>query len=48
MTSIASYASSYVESVSSMNKQAVPEENDIADFNLSKRRISWHVKNFRG
>lgn len=46
--SIASYASSYVESVSNMNKQTTPEENDIADYNLSKRRVEWSVKNFRG
>jgi len=46
--SIASYASSFVESAQIINRQTQPEENDIADYNSSKRRIEWHVKNFRG
>ena len=29
-------------------KKAVPEELDRADFNVSKRRVEWTVKNFRG
>jgi hypothetical protein len=31
-----------------LNKTGTPEENDIADYNISKRRIEWQVKNFRG
>lgn len=31
-----------------MNKPVAPEDNDIADYNLSKRRVEWQVKNFRG
>jgi hypothetical protein len=26
----------------------MPEDQDIADFNVSKRRVEWRVKNFRG
>jgi len=49
ISSIASYASSYVESANQyMTKQPLPQENDVADFNTSKRRIEWIVKNFRG
>jgi hypothetical protein len=40
---MASYASSYVET-----KPAQPEENDIADYNSSKHKVEWKVKNFRG
>ena len=46
--SIASYAGSYVDSVSNMSRQAQPEDNDICDYNLSKRTVVWSVKNFRG
>lgn len=46
--SIASYATSFVESAQTMNKSSTPEENDIADYNSSKRRVEWIVKNFRG
>lgn len=31
-----------------MTKQPAPQDNDTADFNTSKRRIEWNVKNFRG
>lgn len=49
IASIASYASSYVESANQyMTKQPLPQDNDVADFNTSKRRIEWIVKNFRG
>jgi hypothetical protein len=46
--SIASYASSFVEQAQTINKASTPEENDLADYNLSKRRVEWTVKNFRG
>ena len=48
MASLASYAGSYVNSMSDANKQAQPEENDFADYDMSKRRVEWKVKNFRG
>ena len=39
-----------MESANSMMtaKKPVPEELDRADFNVSKRRVEWTVKNFRG
>lgn len=43
VSAMASYASAYVES-----KPAAPEDGDTADYNISKRRINWYVKNFRG
>ena len=45
-----SYASSYVESANQMMsaKKPVTEELDRADFNVSKRRVEWVVRNFRG
>lgn len=30
------------------NKKAPSEEPDRADFDQSKRRVDWHVRNFRG
>lgn len=46
---MASYATSYMESANTyMTKQPQPEDNDRADYDLSKRRIEWHVLNFRG
>ena len=50
LPSLVSYASSYMESANSMMtaKKPTPEELDRADFNVSKRRVEWTVKNFRG
>ena len=50
LPSLVSYASSYMESANSMmtTKKPVPEELDRADFSVSKRRVEWTVKNFRG
>ena len=43
VSAMASYASAFVE-----NQPQAAEENDTADYNSSKRRIDWYVKNFRG
>lgn len=40
-----SYASSYIEA---SKKKSKLDEPDRADFNPSKRRIEWHIRNFRG
>ena len=50
LPALVSYASSYVESANSMisAKKPVVEDLDRADFNVSKRRVEWVVKNFRG
>ena len=47
---LVSYASSYVDSASSYVSNGAPsvEQKDFADFNQSKRRIEWNLKNFRG
>ena len=50
LPALVSYASSWGESTAAMMsaKKAVVEELDKADFNVSKRRVEWVVKNFRG
>lgn len=50
LPSLVSYAGSYVESANTMMAAKKPaiEEADRADFNVSKRRVEWVVKNFRG
>ena len=49
LQSAISYAQSYVDTAQqAMAPKKVVEEPDRADFNVSKRRIEWIIKNFRG
>lgn len=47
--SLVSYAGSFVEGASNfVGKTPSAEEGDSADFDLSKRKVEWIIKNFRG